>query len=110
MEFSFPPPLRASEGAAEAEADRRPPRTPRNLVSAALVSRTAGQWLWTWVERCGPGDARCVAMFDKHGVADTLSHAEAGDVGVYLDHLSDDEAYMPLLLCSRGIGRAYTAF
>ena len=43
------------------------------LASAAFIRHTAGHKIWTdWVELGGLRDARCVTMFDKHDVVDTL--------------------------------------
>ena len=95
-----------------ADRDPRAKSIARPLFDKRCFTTLTGQLLWAdWSELCHLRDARCVTMFDKHDVVDTLDWEEAADVGVSLDHLGyGTYNYMPVILCSRGIGWAHTAF
>ena len=55
-----------------------------------------------WTRTCRLGGAKCVALFDQHGVSDKLTAQESLYVGVELDHLNSPGVCMPSLLCSFG--------
>ena len=63
-----------------------------------------------WIDDCGLGGVKCVALFDHNDVVNTLSREEAIVTGIDLDHLSGANGYMPCLLCSYGRFHAHKPF
>ena len=55
-----------------------------------------------WTRTCRLGGAKCVALFDQHGLSDKLTEQESLYVGVELDHLNSPGVRMPSLLCFLG--------
>ena len=63
-----------------------------------------------WIQDCGLGSVKCVALFDHNDVVNTLSREEAIVTGFELDHLSGANGNMPCLLCSYGKFHAHKPF
>ena len=59
----------------------------------------------------GPVDpVEFAVLLDYHDVIDTLQEAEAGVLGVDLDHLSNGREFIPCFLCSYGYTKSEAAF
>ena len=64
-----------------------------------------GGHIWReWLDICNLNDCPVIAMFDHHGVVDTLDDETAIGTGVALSHLD-----IPSILCSYGAAHVFAA-